>query len=462
MIVRLGAMMFLQFFIWGAWFVSSGVYLPSLTTDDANLTANAYSVSYLAAAFAPLFFGFIADRYLPAQIVLAGLHLIGAGFMYGTYSAIEAGEYGLIVPLIFGHMCCFAPTLGLTNAVAFNALKDTEKQFPVVRVFGTVGWIVAGWVVAGSILGWVDFGYSLERLPDQYLATAIAGVALAVYSLTLPNTPPRAKGEPFSFGKLFGADAWPLLKDRSFLTFLVCTVLVVLPLSLYYSTAANFIGQAGIDNPTSTMTLGQVSEVGFMLAMAFLIARLGIKWMLLIGMFSWVLRYGLFAAAWPGDVAWMLYLGILLHGICYDFFFVTGQIYVDRVARPEIRSQAQSLLVLATYGIGFTVGTYLGGPYTNAYTDATAAADLKAAQAEYAALAEEDAEGEAALAVEARIKAIDTVDWRPFWMWPAAFAGGVGLVFLAVFREPRRHQAGAAETAVAGQPAAEVGTAEPA
>ena len=425
-------------------------YLPTLGVD--KLVDNAYAVSYLAAAFAPLFFGFLADRYLPAQIVLAGLHLIGAGVMY----AVSQASPDAIVPLIFAHMCCFAPTLGLTNAVAFNALTDSEKQFPIVRVFGTVGWIVAGCYVGGSLLGWYSLDFlraegtpPLEEGPGQYLVTAIAGVVMAVYSLTLPNTPPAAKGEPFSIGKLFGADAWGLLRDRSFATFLLCTVLICLPLSLYYSKAAFFAGLSGIENSTAALSWGQVSEVAFMLAMPLFFARLGVKWMLLVGMLSWVVRYGLFAGAWPGDVAWMIYLGILLHGICYDFFFVTGQIYVDRAAPKAVRSQAQSLLVLMTYGVGFTVGSYLGGPYTDLFKDADAVAKLDAAQAAVDAAQTLTPALEAALA-DAAAEVNATIDWRNFWIWPAAFAGGVAMLFFALFREPAKRE----DPVVESQPAA--------
>lgn len=386
---RLGLMMFLQFFVWGAWFVSTGTYLPAI--DRGDLVANTYAGSYLAAAVAPLFFSYLADRYLPAQIVLGLLHLVGAGCMF----AIPMVSPDYFVPLIFAHMCCYAPTLGLTNAVAFNSVKDADSQFPIIRVFGTIGWIAAGFAISKIFVA--------GETAQQYQVAGAAAALLGLYSFTLPNTPPAGKNAKFSLRTLFGVDAFVLFRDPSFTVFLICSTLLCLPLSLYYAYAAEFAKQIGMDDVTFKMSYGQMSEVLFMVAMPFFFRKLGVKWMLLVGMGAWVVRYGLFAAAVPNQGVALVLIGILLHGICYDFFFVTGQLYVDKKAPAEIRSQAQGLLVLAIYGVGFTVGSKLSDPLSAAFPG-------------------KDGTGY-------------TIDWIPFWMGPAAFALITAIVFAILFRD---------------------------
>lgn len=408
---RLGLMMFLQFFVWGAWFVSTGTYLPAIERGD--LVANTYAVSYLAAAVAPLFFSFLADRFLPAQVVLGLLHLGGAGCMF----AIPVAGPEFFVPLIFAHMCCYAPTLGLTNAVAFNSVKDADTQFPIIRVFGTIGWIAAGYAISKIFFA----GESAQ----QYQVTGGAGVLLGLYSFTLPNTPPAGKGEPFSFRKLLGVDAFVLFRDSSFTIFLICSTLLCLPLSLYYAYAAEYASQIGMTDVTFKMSFGQMSEVAFMVAMPLFFRVLGVKWMLLVGMLAWVVRYGLFAAAFSDETVWMVLVGILLHGICYDFFFVTGQLYVDKKAPPEIRSQAQGLLVLAIYGVGFTVGSWLSGPLSEAFPG----------PAEPTVMAEVLNDAGDVIGEESKPKY--SINWIPFWLGPAGFALLTAFVFAILFRNPK-------------------------
>lgn len=410
-IFRLGLMMFLQFFVWGAWFVSVGKYLDAGVGRD-DLIGGTYAVSYLAAAVAPLFFSFLADRFFPAQVVLGVLHIVGAGVLYW----ITTADVSSIVSLTFVYMCCYAPTLGLTNAIAFNSITDPDKQFPIIRVNGTIGWIAAGLVVS--------FVLKAEESLAQFHLAAAASLVLGLYSFTLPNTPSADRGTPFSFSKLLALDAFTLLKDRQFTVFIIFSTLIALPLSLYYSYANVFVDATGVPYSTAVMGIGQVSEVAFMVAMPIFLARLGVKWMLLVGMVAWVLRYTLFGFAVPGNVAWMVILSIVLHGICYDFFFVTGQLYVDKKAPKAIRNQAQGLFVLAIYGVGMTAGNIIGGSYFER---------LKLAE-------------DAAYAV----------DWRTFWLGPAGFALVTAIVFAMLFRNPKLSVDDVAELDSAGEILADV------
>ena len=437
---RLSIMMFLEFFIWGAYFVSMVIYLnaetapliqsEAMTVDEAtSITANAYSAIPLGAVIAPLFLGLLADRLLPAQVVLGLLHLIGGGLLI----ALPSVPLTQFVPLLIAYAVCYMPTLGLTNTVAFKAISDAkgdaEKAFPVVRVFGTIGWIVAGLTISG---------FKLDADAEQFRIAGYASILLGLYSFTLPSTPPAMKGKPVSVGSLLGADALVMLKDRSFTVFLVASMLLCIPLAFYYQQIGAYItaaapvvaefpvdaeaaadpdnGEAYLEaydkeladrtilkRATAIATLGQVSEIGFMLLIPFFFRRLGTKWMLLVGMIAWAVRYVLFGVAFEGGIGWMVLLGIALHGICYDFFFVTGQIYVDNAAPPEIRGQAQGLLVLLTQGIGMIVGAQLTGVFANW-------AGLQTA----------------------------TEDWQTFWAYPAVIAAIIAVAFALLFKEPPR------------------------
>ena len=450
---RLSVMMFLELFIWGAYFVSMGIYLPAeaarlnrdagveatasaaadVDSDQSttwteervnSLVANAYSAIPLGALVAPLFLGLLADRLLPAQVVLGGLHLIGAVLLW----MLPEVDLSLFVPTLIAYAVVYMPTLGLSNTVAFHAISessgDSQKQFPVVRVFGTIGWIVAGLLVSAVLKG--------DDNAIQFRIAAIGSLLLGVYSFTLPSTPPAMKGKPISVGSLLGFDALSLLKNRSFATFIIASTLLCIPLAFYYQSAAAYLNNmaprvaeylpsdhaaAGLPEggfadevaertifgrPTAVTTIGQMSEIGFMLLIPFFFRRLGTKWMLLVGMFAWVVRYLLFAFAFDDAVAWMLLLGVVLHGICYDFFFVTGQIYVDKASPAEIRGQAQGLLVLLTQGLGMIVGAQLNGLLATRYELRT-----------------------------------DTPDWPAFWIVPAIFAAAVAAAFWALFKERR-------------------------
>jgi len=388
---RLSAMMFLQFFIWGAWYVVGPLYLGSIGFDEGDF-AWMYSVGPIACLISPFFVGMIADRFFSTEKVLGVMHLMaGLVMIYATTLMLaDNPDPDMINIAFFVHMLFYFPTLALTNSLALHTMTDPETQFPVIRVFGTIGW-----VVVGVLISWLAWDASIYVF---YLAAG-SGILLGIYSFTLPHTPPPLAGEKVSARELIGADAFVLLKHKPFLIFLVSSILICIPLAFYYQMAARAVGQAGIGNVGGTMAYGQMSEIIFMLLMPLFFKRLGVKWMLLVGMFAWVLRYGLFALGSPvdestgaSDLQWMLIFGIVLHGICYDFFFVTGQIYTDKVAPKEIRGQAQGMLALFTLGLGMLIGAFSAGQIEGIFTPEESTAlheEIKEIGAEAATIGEE-------------------------------------------------------------------------
>ena len=407
---RLSAMMFLQFFIWGAWYVTIGNYMAA--QGMADLTHWPYTVNPVAAIVAPFFLGLVADRFFATERVLGALHIIGGLIMLTVPQT--SGSPLLFILLLLLYNICYMPTLGLANSLAFHNIENQEKQFPLIRVFGTIGWIVAGLFI-GFVLGQFSGDELPDRTPLPLYTTAIASLILGAYSFTLPHTPPPAAGEKVSLKSIVGIDALRQLGSRAFHIFIACSILICIPLAAYYNFAPIFVANAVYDqnvsnavvgllpNPSSLMTLGQMSEAAFMLLMPLLFARFGVKWMLAIGMAAWILRYLLFALGAPDAVFWMVVTGILLHGICYDFFFVTGQIYVDKKSTPAVRGQAQGFLVLVTYGLGMFIGAQIAGALFNAFL------------------------GDETVLTLAR--------WQDFWLLPAGFALIVFLLFVFTFRE---------------------------
>jgi nucleoside transporter len=396
--LRLSIMMFLQFFVWGAWYVTIGNFMAA--NGMADLTHWPYTVNPIAAIVAPFFLGLIADRYFATEKVLGVMHLLGGVVMLLVPQTV--GNPTVFILLLLAYNLCYMPTLGLTNSLAFHHIHDQEKQFPLIRVFGTIGWIVAGLFIS-FVLGQLVAGKP-DETPLPLYTTGVASILLGLYAFTLPHTPPSAAGQPVSVRSIAGLDAFQQLGSRPFYVFLLCSFLICIPLAAYYNFAPIFVNASGFSNPAATMSLGQMSEVLFMLLMPLFFKRLGVKWMLLVGMGAWMLRYALFALGAPDSVAWMVVAGVLLHGICYDFFFVTGQIYVDKKSTAAIRGQAQGFLVLVTYGLGMFIGAQVAGNVYNRFLEP----------------------GASALTPEA---------FGSFWWIPAAFAVFVMLIFFIFFND---------------------------
>jgi nucleoside transporter len=363
---KLSVMMFIQYFFWGVWYVSAGPYLDRVGFSGTEI-GTTYAMAPLAAIISPFIVGMVADRFFATQKVLAVLHIAGAVLLWAasTFTTGDDPSATWFNTLLFCHFLCYMPTLGLTNSLSFNQMKNPDKEFPFIRVLGTIGWIVGGLVITWFAIDAKET--LLEKGVLQFHIGAIAGVVLGLYCFALPNTPPPSKGKKVTARDVLGLDALQLLKSPSFAIFMISSFLVCIPLSFYYTLAATSVGHVGMTGVTAKMSLGQASEVLFMLVMPLFFARLGVKWMLVVGMGAWALRYGLFAFGAPDGVVWMLMTGIALHGICYDFFFVTGQIYVDKIAPKRIRSSAQGFLILVTLGVGMFIGALVAGMTKDAY-----------------------------------------------------------------------------------------------
>ena len=395
--VQLSLMMFLEFFIWGGWFVTMGIYLPNTLKSSGAEIALAYSTQSWGAIIAPFIIGLIADRYFNAERILGVLHLIGAFLMY---QIANAEEFTVFYPYILGYMILYMPTLALVNSVSFNQMDNPARQFSLVRVFGTIGWIVAGLVIS-YVFHWdSEENVAQGMLRNTFLMTAVASALLGIFSFTLPRTPPKAdRSEKVSVSDILGLDALKLLKDRNFLVFFIASILICIPLAFYYQHAGQFLGEIGVTNPAGKMTIGQASEVIFMLLLPWFFTRFGFKKTILLWMLAWMARYLLFTYGNADDLVVMLLIGIALHGICYDFFFVSGQIYTDSKAGEKYKSAAQGLITLATYGVGMLIGFWIAGQITDFY-----------------------ASGE------------NSHDWAGIWIIPAVFALGVSVLFALLFR----------------------------
>jgi nucleoside transporter len=393
--------MFLEFFIWGAWYSMIGVYMKN--HGMPKLTQWPFTVNPIAAIIAPFFIGLIADRYFATQKVMGILHILGSVFMFLVPSF--TGHPVIFILLLLAYNICYMPTMGLANTVCFYKMTDQKKQFPLIRVFGTLGWIVAGLVISFVLVRFTD-GVIAEQTALPLYMTAGASLLLGLYCFTLPNTPPPARGKKVSARAILGIDALKDLGSPSFYIFLACSFLICIPLAAYYNFTQLFLEGANYKSIAATQTLGQASETLFMILMPIFFIRFGVKWMLAAGMLAWVLRYALFALGAPELVDWMILTGVALHGICYDFFFVTGQIYVDTKANVNIRAQAQGLIVFVTYGVGMLVGAQIAGAVYNGF--------LKDA------------------------KSLTLQQWQSFWWIPAIFAAAVLLLFIALFREKKK------------------------
>lgn len=387
---RLSTMMFLEYGIWGAWYVTLGTWLSGGLHLSGQQIGWAAGTTALGAIFAPFFVGLVADKLFATQKVLAALHLGGAILLFLASRQVEfAPLYGILILYCF----CFMPTLALTNSLAFRQMTDPKKEFGPIRVLGTAGWIVAG-VAIGTM--------KLEATAAPMQIAAAASALMAIYCLTLPDTPPLAKGEKLTVSSIFPKEAWLILTERSTAVFAIASLLICIPLQFYYAFTNLFLNEKGVVNAAGKMTGGQASELFFMLLIPFFFRRLGVKYMLGVGMLAWVVRYLFFAYGSPSGMMPLFWLGILLHGVCYDFFFVTGQIYIDRKAAPALRAAAQGTITLITYGLGMFIGSWVSGRVVDAYATA------------------------------------DGHNWRAIWVFAAALSGVVLLLFLAVFTDQEK------------------------
>ena len=364
--IQLSTMMFLEFFIWGAWFVTLGTYLTINLKATGAETAMAYSTQSWGAIVAPFIIGLIADRFFNAEKILGVLHLIGGALMIMMANASSIEQF---YPYVLGYMIMYMPTLALVNSISFNQLKDTAKEFALIRVFGTIGWIAAGSLIS-FYFGW-DSSVSVAdgMLKNTFLMAGYASFGLGLFSFFLPKTPPsKSASEKVSIREILGLDALKLFNDRNYVVFFISSILICIPLAFYYQNANPFLTEVGLSDPTGKMAWGQISEVFFMLLLPYFLVRLGLKKTLIIGVFAWVLRYVLFAYGNADERTYMLIIGIVLHGICYDLFFVTGQIYTDAKAGKKVKSAAQGLITLATYGLGMLIGFWSAGKIYDMYT----------------------------------------------------------------------------------------------
>jgi nucleoside transporter len=391
---QLSVMMFLEFFVWGVWFVTMGTYLARIGFKGVDIAA-AYSTTNWGAFIAPFFVGMIADRFFSAQKVLGVLHLVGAALLYWASTIQQPGPFFWA---LLGYALLYMPTLALVNAISFHQMKDPGAQFPGIRVLGTIGWIVAGILVGKFLKPWNE---QIEATAIPMQIGAAASLVLGLYSFSLPSTPPKSAGKKVTVRDVLGLDALALMKDRSYAVLVISSLLISIPLAFYYNFTNLFLNETkGVANPAFSMTFGQMSEILFMILMPFFLRRLGIKKLMILGMLAWAGRYVLFAQGGTGSAATLLYLGIILHGICYDFFFVSGQIYVDRKAPAHLQASAQGFITLATYGLGMLIGAWVSGLVVDAY------------------------------AIEG-----GGHRWADMWYVPAAMAGLVTVLFAALFKD---------------------------
>jgi nucleoside transporter len=389
-ITKLSFMMLLEYFIWGSWYVTMSTYMSQFLGASGVQIGAAYSALAIATMISPFFIGMVADRYFSAQRIMGVLHLVGALLLY---FATEIRDNTAFYWIILFYSLLYMPTIALSNSIAFHQMSDPGRMFPWIRVFGTIGWIVAGLMITALGIEGSDFTFQMA---------AIASLTLGIFSFFLPETPPKGKVAGATASTAIGTEAFVLFKDKPYLIFFIAAVLVCIPLSFYYGFANLFLNEAGLENAAGKMTLGQVSEALFILAIPFLFNSIGVKKMILIGMVAWFLRYVCFAHGDTDSNTWMLYAGIILHGICYDFFFVTGYMYTERKAGAKIKNAAQGLFTFATYGLGMFIGTWFSGFVADYYTTVD-----------------------------------DQYDWTRIWYVPAAIAVFVFVYFLIFFKEKR-------------------------
>jgi nucleoside transporter len=394
---RLSIMMFLNYVIWGAWYVTLSTYLTSTLHFTGTQAGAIFGTTALASMISPFFVGLVADRFFSTERVLAALHFMGAILLW---LVAGAQTFGSVYGLLLAYCLCYFPTIALTNSLLLQHVKDAGRDFPLIRVFGTLGWIAIGLVV-GSM--------AVEKSATPFLLAAGASVVMGLFSLILPHTPPAAKGEPLSVRRILGLDALVMLKDKSFLVFAIASVLACIPLTFYFSFTNDYLNDVHVVNAAGKMTLGQASEVIMMLVMPFVLRRMSVKGILVMGLAAWAIRYTLLAYGDAGPGVWMFYLAILLHGVCYDFFFMTGQLYTDQQAPPHLRGAAQGFITFVTYGVGMYGGSLLSGSALDFFTTGSGATAVR--------------------------------DWKTFWLSSAAGAFVILLIVAVMFRSRAKIEA---------------------
>lgn len=389
--LQLSTLMFLQYFVWGTWYVTISTYLTQTLEFEPVQVGLVFGTFSIAAMISPFFVGLVADKFFPTEKTLGFLHLLGAA-IFMLLSTIET--FGFFYAGLLLYALCYTPTMALSNSLSFHQMEDPGKQFPGIRVLGTIGWIAAGMTIGFM---------KVESSVIQLYIGAITSALLGLYCFTLPHVPPK-KDAKATLAEIIGLDALKLFKERAFAIIIIASILTCIPLSFYYSWTNPFLNEIGMKFAASKMTMGQMSEIIFMLVMPFFFVRYGVKNMIIIGMVAWILRYLLFAFGNVESLVWMLYIGIILHGICYDFFFVTGQIFVDKQAPKHLKASAQGLITFATYGLGMFIGTWFSGIIVGFHTFKEAGETLHS--------------------------------WTQIWLIPMIIASVVLVFFIILFRNP--------------------------
>ena len=402
--VQLSTMMFFQYFIWSAWYVTMGAFLTKGLGCTDTQSGLAYGFTAFAFIISPMFTGLIADKFFDSEKIVGVLHLAGAVLLYFMSKSTSFDSF---FPLMIIYMLLYAPTIALTSSIAMQLIENPEKEFPSIRVLGTIGWIAAGLFIG---FGNIDFTNGMELAgfdetsSTPFFIAAGASVILGLISFALPKVAPKDKGGKVDIKGLLGLDALSLMKNKSFRMLIISIFLIYIPMTFYFVNGSVFLGEMGITKSAALQTLGQVSEVGFMLILPFILGRIGIKPMLIVGMVAWILRY-LFYGYADGDAnMWMIYVAIGLHGICYDFLFVSTQIYIDKKAPKNLRSSAQALMTTATYGIGMFLGANIVGYITKSY----------------------------------KIAGTTNHDWNPIWLIASTMVAVVVIFFAFTFKDDTR------------------------